>query len=373
MKIGIDAHMLGHNETGNETYILELVRHLPALVPQHEFFLYAEFPDVIPPETRALPNVRVVPLRSRFAAQRLSWELPRCAARDALDVLHISYNAPLRLPAACALVVTIHDISFEQHPEWFSARLRWFLKMSVRRSARAARAVITVSEWCRAEIARAYKIAPERVHVTHEAAGAQYRPLTDARALKAVREKFNTGELFILAVGNLQPRKNHVRLLQAFARAKEAGKLPHKLVLVGQAWWQAEEIANAARALGDAVVLTGYVPDADLPLLYNAADAFCYPSLYEGFGLPVLEAMACGVPVITSNVTALPEVAGDAACLVNPYDVPMLTDAIMRVTRDESYRQGLRARGVARANLFSWARMAEETLAVYARAARGRV
>ena len=369
MNIGIDAHMLGQHETGNETYIRELVRHLPALASADRIFVYVENADAVPAETRAYANVRIVPLSSSSAVKRLLWELPQRAAQDALDVLHISYNAPLRLPPSCALVVTVHDISFERHPDWFSKRLRWFLKASVRRSARAARQVITVSEWCRQDLIETYQLVPARVNVTYEAAGAEFRLLDKADALHAVHEKYKTGERFILALGNLQPRKNQVRLLQAFAQAKANGNLPHKLVIAGQPWWQADTIMDMARALGDAVVFTGYVPEVELPLMYNASELFCYPSLFEGFGLPVLEAMACGVPVITSNVTALPEVAGDAACLVNPYDVSELADALSRLANDAGMQQVLRARGLTRVQTFSWAHMAEQTLTVYQRAA----
>ncbi len=370
MNIGIDAHMLGQNETGNETYILELVRHAPRQAPAHQFFVYVENPDAVPAQVRAYANVRIVPLQTHSAAARLLWELPRRAAQDALDVLHISYNAPLYVPLRCALVVTVHDISFERHPEWFPVRLRWFLKASVRRSARAARQVITVSEWCRRDLIKTYRLALERVAVTHEAAGEAFQPQRERAALDAIRAKYNTGERFILAVGNVQPRKNHLRLLEAFAQARNAGLHAYKLVLAGQAHWQSETVRRAARALGDAVILTGYVPDADLPMLYNAADMFCYPSLYEGFGLPVLEAMACGAPVITSNETALPEVAGDAAYLVDPRDVRALTRAIVQVAADENLQRELKARGLARANQFSWACLANQTIAVYERAAQ---
>lgn len=368
MNIGIDAHMLGQRETGNETYMLELVRHAPRQAPAHQFFLYVEYPDAVPPEVRAYPNVRIVPLKTHLAAARLLWELPRHAARDALDVLHMSYNAPLRLPPACALVVTIHDISFEHHPEWFPAGLRWFLKASVRRSARAAQEIIAVSEWCRADLIQTYGIEPERVWVTHEAASEAFHP--NVPRPDAIRKKYNTGEHFILAVGNVQPRKNHLRLLQAFALARARGMSSHKLVLAGQAHWHADEVLEYARALGDAVVWTGYVPDADLPMLYNAAEMFCYPSLFEGFGLPVLEAMACGVPVLASNVTAIPEIAGEAAYLTDPYNVEALAQALYVFARDAQTRDTWRERGLARVKQFSWARTADRTVAVYERAVR---
>jgi glycosyltransferase involved in cell wall biosynthesis len=168
----------------------------------------------------------------------------------------------------------------------------------------------------------------------------------------------------------MQPRKNLVRLMQAFAQAKQKYALPHKLVLVGQQLWLTSDVLAQARALGDNVVMTGYVPDADLPLLYNAADVFAYPSLYEGFGLPVLEAMACGAAVITSKVSSLPEVSGDAARLVDPYDVDDMAHALHEIVRDESVRRTWGTRGIARARLFSWERTAEQTVQVYHLTAR---
>lgn len=369
MNIGIDAHMLGQKETGNETYILELSRHVPRGAPAHQFFIYVENPDAVPPELREHPNVRIVPLKTRSAVQRLLWELPRRAAVDALDVLHISYNAPLRLPPACALVVTIHDISFEHHPEWYSLPLRLFLRTSVRRTAHAAHQIITVSDWCRDDLINTYHLSPGQVRVTPEAASDAFHPHADRAALDAVRVKYRTGDHFILAVGNVQPRKNHLRLLHAFALAREGGLTSHKLVLAGQAGWHAEAVLQYANTLGDAVVLAGYVPGAELPLLYNAAEMFCYPSLFEGFGLPVLEAMACGTPVITSDVTALPEVAGDAAYLTDPYNVQELARALQHVANDPDRQRDLRTRGLARSKQFSWEHLADQTVAVYERAA----
>ena len=369
MNIGIDAHMLGHNETGNETYILELVRAFAQQKTGDTFFVYVENPDALPREARDAAHMRVVTFKTRSGVTRLVRELPERAARDGLDVLHISYNAPLMLPAACALVVTIHDVSFEEHPEWFPRTLRAFLKWSVPRSARMARAILTDTECARADLMRLYHLPPEKIAVTHYAADARFRPIADAGALQAVRAKYNTSDHFVLAVGNMQPRKNLARLMQAFAQVKRAYALPHKLVLVGQKLWLAQNVLAVAQALGDDVILTGYVPDADLPMLYNAADVFCYPSLYEGFGLPVLEAMACGAAVITSNTSALPEVAGDAAALVNPHSVEELADALYQTLTNAPRRQQLRQKGLARARLFSWERTARQTLQVYARAA----
>ncbi len=363
--------MLGHNETGNETYILELVRALAQQKTDDTFFVYTEQLDALPHEVHDTPHMRVVQYKTRSSVTRLLRELPGRAARDQIDVLHLSYNAPLTLPASCALVLTIHDISFEEHPEWFPRKLRAFLKWSVRRSAQMARAILTDTECARADLVRLYRLPPEKITVTPYAADARFHPIADARALSAIRGKYKTSDHFVLAVGNMQPRKNLARLMQAFAQVKRADVIPHKLVLVGQQLWLTDDVLAQARRLGDDVILTGYVPDADLPLLYNAADVFCYPSLYEGFGLPVLEAMACGTAVITSNTSSLPEVAGDAALLVNPYAVDEIVNALHETLTNATLRAQLREKGLARARLFSWERTAQQTEQVYQHAASG--
>lgn len=369
MKIGIDAHMLGQKETGNETYIRELVRALAQQPREDIYFVYVQDPAAAPAEVHVAPHMRVVSYATRSSAQRLLRELPKRAALDELDVLHTSYNAPLQLPPRCKLVVTIHDLSFEHYPEWFPLRVRRMLKWSVPRSARAARQVITVSDWCKQQLVQTYRLSPAQVSVTHEAAETRFRPLDKRAALDAVHHKYNTGDHFILAVGNLQPRKNQTRLLSAFGRAKTNGALPHKLVIVGQPGWHAQQVFDGARTLGDNVVFTGYVPEADLPLLYNAAKVFCYPSLYEGFGLPVVEAMQCGAPVITSNVSALPEVAGKAAQLVDPYDVDALAQALCEIANSPARQAELRAAGLAQAGHYSWTQTALQTAQIYHHAA----
>ncbi len=371
MNIGIDAHMLGHNETGNETYVLELVRALARRASADTFFIYVENREALPPEVTRAPHIRVVDYTTRSRWVRLTRELAQRARDDALDVLHLSYNAPLALPARCALVVTIHDISFEEHPEWFPYKLRALLKWSVPRSARWARQILTDTEVAQRELVRLYKLPREKIHVTPYAADERFHPLDDAALLEQTRARYGTSNQFVLAVGNMQPRKNLMRLMQAFALAKRRYALPHKLVLVGQQLWRADAILEQARAARDAIVTTGYVPDADLPLLYNAADLFCYPSLYEGFGLPVLEAMACGTPVITSNVSSLPEVAGDGARLVDPFDVDALANALGETLTDEHARLAWREKGLLRARQFSWERTAQQTIEVYERAMRG--
>jgi glycosyltransferase involved in cell wall biosynthesis len=286
-------------------------------------------------------------------------------------LLHVTYNAPPLCP--CPTVVTIHDISFEHYPQFFSPRDRLILKTLVPLSARRARRIITVSEHAKGEIMACYDITADKIAVTYEAAGEQFRPITNPTALQTVRTKYGIPDgPFILALGNLQPRKNIRRLVEAFARLdlsqrKVQSLLQSTLVIAGKAQWRESEIFQSVRDRGleDAVILPGYVDDADLPALYSAATVFVYPSLYEGFGLPPLEAMACGTPVISSNAASLPEVVSDAALTIDPTDIDALAQALVEVLSSPERQEDLRQRGLRRVAQFSWDRCAAETLSVY--------
>lgn len=370
MRIGIDAHMVGHRETGNETYILELVKALVTLKtplpPELVIFVEPLGRSQLPAILENTAGVSVVDLPTTSAVRRLAWDWPRLARRYRLDLLHLTYNAPLFSP--CPLVVTVHDISFERHPEWFSQRDLTVLKTLVPRSVRKAARVITAAEFTRRELAAIYPtLEKTKIKVTPYAVGDNFRPVTDESRLARVREKYGTSPDFVLAVGNLQPRKNLMGLLEGFEQAVRTSNLPHKLVIAGQAGWQAEQFLNTVRekGLAERVVFTGFVPGEDLPALYSAARLFAYPSLYEGFGFPVLEAMACGTPVLTSNNTVLPEVAGEAACLVDARNSVQIGEALVRLLTNSEERARLSARGLDRATSFSWTKTALETFHIY--------
>ncbi len=376
MHIAIDAHMVGERETGNETYTVNLIRGLlrvagrdpkgfswdtgePAAAADGlqraearrwgatpRFSLLTPHPERLHaalPELRDFPHAEVVKLRPGNSLLRIPFGLPAVALRRSVDVLHVTYNAPP--VASCPVVVTIHDISFEHYPEFFSPRDYAILKTLVPLSARRAARVITVSQHAKREIVQRYGIDPQRVAVTYEAAAEQFRPVTDPAALQAVRAKYGIGNSpFLLALGNLQPRKNIGRLVEAFGKVvnsmqftgnSEPENAPSEaylpianhclLVIAGKALWRESEIFATVQEAGieERVVFPGYVDDADLPALYSAATAFVYPSIYEGFGLPPLEAMACGTPVVCSTAASLPEVVGDAAVNVDPLRVQL--------------------------------------------------
>jgi glycosyltransferase involved in cell wall biosynthesis len=367
MHIGIDAHAIGAQQGGNETYIRNLIAALAELDGEHRYTLFfADAPAarewqgryrnfavrLLPPPT---PIVRV--------PVALAFEL----RRRPVDVLHVQYTAPPFCPAP--VITTIHDLAFEHLPETFTRRGQMQLRLTVRRTARRAARVITVSEYSRQDIIRTYRLAPEKVLVTYCGLEARFTPHPETSGeAAAVRRRFGIERDFLLAVGSLQPRKNLARLVRAYARLRaERADFTPQLVITGRRLWlSGETFAEIERAcLKNDVIVTGYAADEELPALYRAATALIYPSLFEGFGLPPLEAMACGTPVVTSSTSCFPEILGDAAVMVDPYDEAALARAMLAVIGDEDLRARLRAAGRARAQRFTWRAAAEKTLALY--------
>jgi glycosyltransferase involved in cell wall biosynthesis len=305
---------------------------------------------------------------------RIAWEqlvAPAMLARDGIDVVHAPVNVSPHFTSR-PTVVTVHDLAFRLFPEQYPGLKRRYLDALTRRSVEQADQVIAVSENTRADLLRAYRVNPERVHVVPNGVDPSLRTIEDPTSLARFRERHHLPEQFILALSTLQPRKNLITLLRAWARLDASSRVP--LVVTGAPGWKVDPIFEEVRALGiaDQVRFAGYAASDELAYWYSAATLFVYPSLYEGFGLPVLEAMACGTPVVSSNASSLPEVAGDAALLVDPRDVNGLAAAIDRLAHDPTLRADMTNRGFARARKFSWARTARETVKVYRLAAAGR-
>jgi glycosyltransferase involved in cell wall biosynthesis len=283
--------------------------------------------------------------------------------------LHVQYTAPPVAP--CPVVVTVHDLSFEHLPETFKRRSWMQLRLTVRRTVRRAAHVIAPSEFTRRDLVETYRLDPERVTAIPLAASTRFEPVEDAYEIERVRHLYGLEGEYILSVGSIQPRKNLARLVRAYAglrRERGRSNLP-KLALVGkQAWLYGETLKMIEEeGVRDSVVLTGYVSEGDLPALYTGALCFAYPSYFEGFGLPPLEAMRCGAPVLTGNQTSLPEVVGDAGLLVDPFDIDALARALARLIDDAALRAELRSRGLRRARAFDWRDTARMTLQVYRR------
>jgi glycosyltransferase involved in cell wall biosynthesis len=361
VRIAIDARTIAAPKTGDRTYCLNLVRALAAVDSENEYLLCTA--DHAPLADGLGPNLRQVVVPASPAWTWTPLHFPRALRRLGADVAHVQYFIPPVAP--CPVVTAIHDISFHRHPEWFPLKHRFLLNLLVPVAARNAARVIVGSTHTRDELVTCYDLPPEKVVVTPYAADPIYRPMPPDEARAAVAKRFGLRDAYVLAVGVIQPRKNLPRLVRAFARI--AGAVPHRLILVGKQGWAAGELLDAIERahLGDRVQFTGYVADADLPVLYAAADLFVYPSLYEGFGLPPLEAMACGTPVLTANTTSLPEVVGDAAVTVDPWDEIALAAALEELLRSPERRADLSHRGLGRAALFSWEATARQTIAVY--------
>jgi glycosyltransferase involved in cell wall biosynthesis len=267
-------------------------------------------------------------------------------------------------------LLTVHDLSFIRDPESATPVLRHYLNAVVPRSVARADHVLADSQATRADLVELYRTPAEKISVLYSGVHESFRPVTDPATLAAVRARYGLGDApFVLAVGTLQPRKNYVRLIQAFAAISNLQPLTSNLhlVIAGGKGWRYDAIFAEVEKLGlrDRVLFPGFVADADLPALYSAARVLAYPSIYEGFGLPMLEAMACGTPVVTSTASCMPEVAGDAALLVPPTDVDALAAALDRALTDEALRADLIAKGRARARQFSWAKSAQQLLGIY--------
>lgn len=285
-----------------------------------------------------------------------------------VDIFHAT-NFFLPPARTCGRVLTIHDLGFLVVPEMCSPKIVGPFSRQIRRFAAEADVVLADSEATRRDILRLLDVPPEKAVAAPLAVAKGLRPLDRDAARRIVRDRHGLDGPYVLFVSTLEPRKNVTGLLRAFARLR--GGIPHRLALVGATGWNAEPIVEAIAALGisDRVVRLGYAPDDDLNALYSAADVFVFPSYYEGFGLPVLEAMSCGCPVVTSNRSSLPEVVGEAGALCDPDDHAAIADAVLRLIEDETARERAVARGLAQAATFSWSACAARTREAYERAA----
>jgi glycosyltransferase involved in cell wall biosynthesis len=262
-------------------------------------------------------------------------------------------------------VLTVHDLIFRHLPEHHKTLNRWYLNWTMPLYCRRADQIIAISHATQRDLIAAYDVPPEKITVIHEAADPRFRP-QPPEAVEAVRTRYGLPERYLLSVGTIEPRKNLTRLLEAFEALHAEGLTDALVVVGGRGWLYDDFFARLERSPArEAVLFPGYVPDADLPPIYAGAQALAFPSLYEGFGLPVLEAMACGAPVVCSNTSSLPEVAGDAALLFDPHDVTAITQALHRLLSDDTLHADLQQRGLDRAATFSWDRVAAETEAVY--------
>ncbi len=366
MRIGIDYTPAARQRAGIGRYTRALIHALARLDDENRYTLLipsdsryvAPSLGALGSEDRFPPNFRLVRahLSERTLArawQRLSLPLPVEWFTGASDVF---YSPDFVLPPTRARrkILTVHDLSFKRVPETAVPNLKWYLEGAVPRAVRRADLILADSDATGRDLVELFGVDPERVQTLYSGVESLFCPVTDTNQLADVRARYKLERPFILSVGTIEPRKNLARLVQAFSLLR--GNADMELVLAGGRGWLSEEIYTAPAKFGaaDRVRFLGFVPDPDLPALYSLAALFVYPSLYEGFGLPVLEAMACGSPVITSNNSSLPEVAGGAGLLVEPREVEGLAAAMQRLLDDAGLRRDLARRGLERAGRFSW-------------------
>lgn len=372
MRIAIDAHSVGTKLGGNESYAVNLIEALAQIDEVNEYTLFVTTAEARDRFHQRWPNFKVRSTLPHTPLIRIPLTLSAELRKHPVDVLHVQFTAPPFCP--CPVVVSIHDLSFEHLPETFHRRSRFQLRLTVRSSARRAAKILTLSEHTRRDIIETYGIEPSRITAIPLAAPRHFYPVDDYRELQRVRHTYGIEGQYILSVGSIQPRKNLARLVQAYASLRDTHsetELP-KLVLVGKHAWLYDETLRALEKtkVTDSVILTGYVPESDLPPLYSGAICFVYPSYFEGFGLPPLEAMKCGAPVIVGNQTSLPEVVGDAGVTVDPFDVRSIAEAIEKLIKDSALRRELSVKGLRRAEMFDWRKTAQQTLEIYQQVGR---
>jgi len=369
MKIGMDVSFISGEKSGIERYAASLVNGLAKIDCKNDYFLYTyrrTRSDLAANKTNF--TFRVSEKYFFYTALWVKFYLPVTAKRDKVDILHCPcYIAPVT--DSFRVVITIHDMASWIFPENFPLKHRMVYSLLVPSSARKAARIIAVSESTKRDIVKFFRIPEEKIEVIYEGVSEIYKPVKDENLLKGTRRKYDIppSSPYILCVGTLEPRKNVARLIESFVYLKADGKIKQKLVIAGGKGWLYDDIFRTVEKfkVREEVIFTGCVPEGDLPSLYSGADLFVYPSLYEGFGLPPLEAMACGAPVVSSDVSSLPEVVGDAGILVNPYEKEELAKSIYEVINNPELKKKMISKGIERAKKFSWQTAARKTLALY--------
>jgi glycosyltransferase involved in cell wall biosynthesis len=358
MKIGIAARGLSVESGGVKQYIESLTSALLKIDNTNKYYIFYNLNN----SKRKFPKANEIVLSS---SSKLFWDyylIPKAIKDYELDIMLFPKNI-LPFFINCKSVIVIHDLAFFMNElNAYPLTDTFYMHMMIKSSVKRANRIITVSENTKRDIIKFLGVEESKITVTHLASNKKYRIIEDEIRLNEIKKKYNLNNKFIFYCGSLSPRKNMIRLLMAFDIIRN--KIPHKLVLTGGRSWNDKTLNNLIHKIGDDVIKLGFVPDEDTPLLYNLADLFVYPSLYEGFGLPTLEAMACGCPVFTSNVSSIPEVIGDAGIMIDPYNVDEMAKSMYDILKDDGMKGDMVKRGQKQIKKFSWDKCAKETLDV---------
>lgn len=362
MRILIDARMVTARNFGIGRYVYNLLAALLELDRANSYSLIVN-DDYLADLVKSAPNFSLIKAKARWLSLREQFEIPRIVKRVRPDLFHAaSFVVPF--VQSCPTVATIYDLIHVIFPEHYSLLHKiyynLFLKMTIKKVCR----LITISESSRNDIAEYYGYPADRISIAYPAVGPLFRPVDDQAAISAFRSKYDLPDKLILYVGNRKKHKNVAGLVKAYALLPDRIKAQYALVLSGTSDPALDDLARGQK-VADRVRYLGNIPDEELPLAYNAAELFVFPTLYEGFGMPPLEAMACGIPVVTSNVASIPEVVGDAAVLVDPTKTSQLADAMARVLGNNELKAQLRSRALEQAERFTWKACAQNTLKAY--------
>lgn len=365
VRIGIDARPLREKQTsGIPMFVRSLLDSLAAIDKKNEYFLYVhkDFECKLPG-----PNFSKRPGRyARYGTLWMQTELPFALLRDKIDIFWgTQHTLPVHLSRDIKAVLTVHDLVHFVFPKTMKPMNLLVNKFLIPPSVHRADAIAADTEWTLSDVERYLRPRRKSLNVVYLGINRAFSPRDAIKARDRVAQQFGLPTKFLLTVGTFEPRKNIAGLFKAFALI--ANKIPHHLAVVGQRGWKNEMVRDEMRraSIHNRIHLLGYVPDEALPDIYSAADVFVFPSVYEGFGLPPLEAMACGVPVVSSNVSSIPEIVGDAAFLVNPHDPLSISEGILKVLGDENLRNQHVALGLKRAAFFTWEKTARQMLSIF--------
>ncbi|MCK4649384.1 glycosyltransferase family 4 protein [bacterium] len=372
MRIAIDFRSTIGQPAGIGRFTNNLVKQIALLGSKNEYILYSFYPKMPNKEIKEFikkhPNLslKTNPVPGRI--MRYLWDyfkIPIEFSIGEVDIIHIMDFLIPNIKKA-RLIVTVHDISSILFPQWHTRYTRRWVKDRIYLAKEKAHKIIVDSVHTKKDLVRTLGVSEDLIAVIYGGVGEQFQPIKDRETLKQIKKRYKIRDKYLLFLGTLEPRKNILGLIRAFHKIKN--RFPnYQLVIAGKRGWKFQEIFKTVGELRleDKVIFTGYLPEEDIPSLYSGAELFIYPTLYEGFGFPPLEAMACGTPVITSNLSSLPEVMGEAGILIDPNNIDELARAIESALSNEDLKRELRAKGVRQAAKFSWKRCAQETIKVY--------